>query len=334
MISTDVLSTSPDTFARENRRQAPALPGPPSAFVKAGQSPILRAYGDEVAVHLGAERTGGRFTFFTGQTPAGGGPPPHFHAREEEWFFVLEGRAEFLSEDAWTEVPAGTSVFMPRHSLHAFRNTGSGPLRQAIHTSPGGFDLFFRESALEFQNPEGPQPARLLEIGARFGIYFPTLEPGCASRRERMTLSPAIVRPGEGRRRHLFGEDITIQLDGTQTGGLFTAFLEVTAPGGGPPPHVLADCDEWFFVLDGAVEFLHGDAWENGSPGSTFFAPRGTVHTFRNTGSAPARVLVHAAPAGIEVFFDRAHELFAGPGGPNLSQTVGLAGEHGIRFVE
>jgi uncharacterized cupin superfamily protein len=29
-------------------------------------------------------------------TPPGGGPGPHYHEREDEWFYIIEGRVSFL----------------------------------------------------------------------------------------------------------------------------------------------------------------------------------------------------------------------------------------------
>src|SRR5438552_722863 len=78
-----------------------------------GQGRVIRAFGDEITVHLDGKQTGGNFTMFTAVTPPGGGPPPHYHKLEDEWFLVLEGRASFFRDGKWEEVPPGTAVFMP-----------------------------------------------------------------------------------------------------------------------------------------------------------------------------------------------------------------------------
>lgn len=137
-----------------------------------GQGPIYRAFGEEVTILLNGVQTGGRFTLFSEITPPGGGPPPHYHEREDEHFFVLEGRASFYADGQWTEVPAGTAVFMPRGVVHAFKNVGDTPLRQIIETSPSGFENFFARCAAEFGRPEGPDMRRIVEISAEHGIYF------------------------------------------------------------------------------------------------------------------------------------------------------------------
>jgi quercetin dioxygenase-like cupin family protein len=138
----------------------------------AGRAPVLRAFGDEVIVHLGAKETGGRFTMFTDTTPPGGGPPPHYHITEDEWFLVLEGRASFLNNGEWTEVPAGSAVFMPKGCVHTFKNIGNTPLKQIITTSPAGFEEFFSKCAEEFSKPGNIDMNRIAAIGAEHDIHF------------------------------------------------------------------------------------------------------------------------------------------------------------------
>jgi quercetin dioxygenase-like cupin family protein len=144
----------------------------PSVVVLPGSGKVIRAFGDEVTVHLGTQETGGKFTMFTDVTPPGGGPPPHYHANEDEWFFPLEGRIEFYREGAWTEVPLGTVVFLPRGTVHAFRNPGQKPLRMLVHTAPSGFETFFSRCAEEFAKPGPPDMKRIVEISAEHGIFF------------------------------------------------------------------------------------------------------------------------------------------------------------------
>jgi quercetin dioxygenase-like cupin family protein len=138
-----------------------------------GEGKVLTAFGDELTILLSGAQTGGAFTMLQLITPPGGGPPPHYHEREDEWFFVQEGRVEFLVDGAWREVSAGTAAFMPRGSIHTFRNVGDTPLRMLVHAAPSGFEVFFERMAELFQNPAGPDMARVIEISAEHGIYYP-----------------------------------------------------------------------------------------------------------------------------------------------------------------
>ena len=149
-----------------------ALSALPSVVVPPAAGQVIRAFGEEITVHLDGAQTGGAFTMFTEVTSPGGGPPPHHHEHEDEWFYPLEGRVEFLRDGAWSEVPMGTVVFMPRGVVHAFRNPGCTPLRMLIHTAPAGFERFFARCAAEFGKPGTPDMARIVQIAAEHGIHF------------------------------------------------------------------------------------------------------------------------------------------------------------------
>ena len=147
-------------------------PPVPTSIVHPQDAPVIAAFGDCATFHLTGEQTGGKYTMFTNVTQPGCGPPPHRHDREDEWFLVLEGRAEFFKDGVWTEVPVGTSVFMERGTVHTFRNIGDTPLKQVIHTSPSGFETFFSRCAGEFNKAGGPDMARIVEISAEHGITY------------------------------------------------------------------------------------------------------------------------------------------------------------------
>lgn len=134
---------------------------------------VLRAFGEEVMIHLDGERTGGKLTMWTEITPPGGGPPPHYHLNEDETFHVLEGRVAFLMDREWHDVGPSGTAFMPRGVVHTFKNVGDEPLSMLIMTMPSGIERFFARCAEEFAKPGEPsEMARLVEIGAQHGIHF------------------------------------------------------------------------------------------------------------------------------------------------------------------
>jgi quercetin dioxygenase-like cupin family protein len=65
----------------------------------------------------------------------GQGPSLHRHDYAEV-IVILEGRATFTDGTTPSEVGAGHVVIIPGGELHAFTNTGDGPLRQIdIHVA-------------------------------------------------------------------------------------------------------------------------------------------------------------------------------------------------------
>jgi quercetin dioxygenase-like cupin family protein len=97
---------------------------------------------------------------------------------------------------------------------------------------------------------------------------------------------------------------VTFKATGAETGGTMTVFETVAAPGKGPPLHFHAGEEEAIYVLEGEVDFRLGDDVHRAGPGSFVFVPRGTPHTFRNAGTADARLLIVFTPSGMERFFE------------------------------
>lgn len=137
-----------------------------------GEGKVLRALGDEVTVLLSGGQTGGAFTMVQVVTPPGGGPPPHLHEREDEWFLILDGRAELWKDGVWSEVPAGTAIFLPRGVPHTYRNCGDTPLRMIVQAAPAGFEVFFERMAAACADPGAPDMAHIAGIAAEHGISF------------------------------------------------------------------------------------------------------------------------------------------------------------------
>ena len=54
-----------------------------AAIVPSEEAGALHAFGEEVAIRLDGERTGGKLTMWMKTTPPSGGPPPHCHLNED-----------------------------------------------------------------------------------------------------------------------------------------------------------------------------------------------------------------------------------------------------------
>jgi quercetin dioxygenase-like cupin family protein len=153
------------------------------------------------------------------------------------------------------------------------------------------------------------------------------------------THSGHAVAPGEGERIWIVADTMTIKATGDGTGGSLALLENLTAPGGGPPPHVHTREDEFFYVLDGTFEIRIGDEVHAVGPGGFAFVPRGTVHNFRNTAETPSRILVGFTPGGIEGFF-RESGRPATDDGPapavdedEIARTMAAAPRYGLEAV-
>lgn len=75
-------------------------------------------------------------TLIEAELHPGHAPPVHVHHREDEAFYVLEGRARFRYGDGDVDAQAGDCVFIPRGTPHAFRIGPEGARTLMFSTSP------------------------------------------------------------------------------------------------------------------------------------------------------------------------------------------------------
>lgn len=147
---------------------------------------------------------------------------------------------------------------------------------------------------------------------------------------------PVFVEPGQGvQQRRVITDVVTFKVTGSATGGAYSLFETLTAPGGGTPPHWQEHEDEAFFILEGTYTFLVGERQVEAKAGATAFVPRGTVHAYTNSGDSPARMLILVTPADLhERFFMEAGNPLDMPAGPPDFARIGAAAaRHGIHIL-
>jgi mannose-6-phosphate isomerase-like protein (cupin superfamily) len=107
--------------------------------------------------------------------------------------------------------------------------------------------------------------------------------------------SPIVVPPGEG---HRVGN--VEFLARTADTPRFTFGIIEIAPGREIEPHVHADEDDAFYILEGELTFTFGKERVTAPPGTFVLAPPGLEHGFRNESAAPVRMMNIHAPAGFD----------------------------------
>jgi mannose-6-phosphate isomerase-like protein (cupin superfamily) len=116
----------------------------------------------------------------------------------------------------------------------------------------------------------------------------------------------------------------------SSTGGRFS-LMERTLPAGGrmPHPHSHVGNEEAYFVLDGTVEFRVGDQVFEDTAGAFVLVSAGETHTFGNTGSEPARLLVLHSPP-LDGYFEELGRLWASAEPPDRAAELDLMRRHGM----
>ena len=132
-----------------------------------------------VTLKVSSEQTGGAYSLFEVSVAPKGGSQPHVQHREDECFYVLEGRFEFLHEDARIEAGPGSLVYVPKGNMHAFENAGETTGKLLVSQTPGGAYEGFVEEVGEPATGEGRLQAttgspnnaeKLAAVGALYGV--------------------------------------------------------------------------------------------------------------------------------------------------------------------
>jgi mannose-6-phosphate isomerase-like protein (cupin superfamily) len=101
------------------------------------------------------------------------GPPQHRHARHDEGFYVVAGRARFTVGETSYDAPAGTLVMVPPSAPHTFANPGDEPAVLLNTFTPDLYVRYFKdlramiaagrplseEAMVEAMRPYGTEPA-------------------------------------------------------------------------------------------------------------------------------------------------------------------------------
>ncbi len=148
-------------------------------FRPTGTAPAVWGPGDLYSLLVTGEETNNAFFQFEAIVPKGGGPPPHVHSREDESFYIVSGRLEILLGDKTYQAKRGDFVYIPRGTVHAFKNVGSDTAVQLVTFVPSGVERFFREVFPEVKDRNATPPPvteelikRMNEAAPKYGLKF------------------------------------------------------------------------------------------------------------------------------------------------------------------
>lgn len=130
----------------------------------------VRFSGAEFLIKASADTTNGAFTIIEEIAPLD--TPPHIHEREDELFYVLEGKHLVNVADEQFRVGPGGMVFGPRGVPHAQWRIVPRTGRLLTLFYPAGFESFYRELA-DAERAGTIGPAAYARISKKYGITWP-----------------------------------------------------------------------------------------------------------------------------------------------------------------
>ena len=88
-----------------------------------------------VALGKQTERDFGLFDYV--MPPTTPGASPHYHRGFSETFYILDGELDVLNGGDWVKAGPGDLVYVPKESVHGFRNSTESEVRFLILFTPG-----------------------------------------------------------------------------------------------------------------------------------------------------------------------------------------------------
>ena len=98
--------------------------------------------------------------------------PPHTHAHEDEFSYVLEGEVGARIGDQEMLATPGSCIIKPRGIAHTFWNAGAKPAKLLEIISPAGFEKYFAEMAEALRADGTPDIEKIGEIANRYGLTY------------------------------------------------------------------------------------------------------------------------------------------------------------------
>ena len=131
-----------------------------------------------VIYKLSGDDTGGAFSIVEHPIEPGRLVPPHVHARDDEFSYVIEGEIGVMVGGQEYLVSPGSYVVKPHGLPHAYWNAGTKAGRLLEIISPAGFEKFFQEAARLFSQGNQLDRAQLKQLADRYGdTHLPELAP-------------------------------------------------------------------------------------------------------------------------------------------------------------
>ena len=132
--------------------------------------------GHPTTFKLLSNRTGGIFAVFESVVPPGAGTPLHVHHTSDEVAYILSGEFTVRLGEETKHASAGAWIFIPRASVHGWRNSGAEQGRAFFLFAPGVGAAAFEEMALLGMPPQEIDPAIRDAMFARAGFELIALD--------------------------------------------------------------------------------------------------------------------------------------------------------------
>lgn len=126
------------------------------------------------------------------------------------------------------------------------------------------------------------------------------------------------------------GIKIRYLVDGEASRGLGMFEMTVQPGAGVPPPHSHTETEECVYVLEGTLRYRVEQETRDLGPGDLMRTPKGSVHYFTNTTTAPVRALIIMTPDIGIGYFREMFEIFGSGGPPDMARVQRVMNQYKV----
>jgi quercetin dioxygenase-like cupin family protein len=135
-----------------------------------------------VTIKTTGKDTAGEFALVELVALPGAEPPPHIHHSTDETYCLLQGELEVLDGESTFTARAGSVFYIPKGTLHAWKNATTEPARVLLVITPAGFEGVIEEVGVPgtLSSPPPPPPPltaedlqRIEELGRKYDTEYP-----------------------------------------------------------------------------------------------------------------------------------------------------------------
>lgn len=146
-------------------------------IVLPGEGQRITSNGIQIFLKATAQQTNGHWSLIEYVLPPSlPGPPPHYHKKTQEIFYILEGTLQFVVDGKNIDAPCGTLIVVPEGAVHTFKNISNDTVRFQVWFSPGGMEQYFIDVQQMIQQELKWPPAdlsKLFSLMAQHDMYPP-----------------------------------------------------------------------------------------------------------------------------------------------------------------
>ena len=134
--------------------------------VQAGDGLHLNVQGIEFIYKATSDDSDSQYALTEGIVPPHHVAPMHIHHREDEAFYILEGKFDIECGETFQTGP-GTFALLPKNLPHRFQNLSERSGKVLCVQSPGGIEEFFEHVSVLAKTPGPAENRKMRELAER-----------------------------------------------------------------------------------------------------------------------------------------------------------------------